>query len=288
MTMSSKKHSKKRNTGLLYEFLVRTISKALVEKDMQTAATALKIVKTHFKPGTELYREFRLFNALVLTTVTSDAVAANILTEAKAAARNYDLNKLDREKSLLIRNINHGLKDENFFDQPISEYKTYATIATLLTDWRDLSGDSIGRIAQYEDTLIKWLTTEKKATPDLLASTESPGTNRLVFKMMTKKLNEKYHGMLSDIQKGVIREYAFFSTSGNSEPVKKKLLEIKDKTLAAITDYSKKNESDFLSRKLDEVYQQILVESFEEINDETITRFMLYTKLDTELVSEEL
>ncbi len=89
-------HNKKRNTGLLYEFLIKTISQALVDDDKKRSSKALKIVKTHFKPGTELYKEFRLVNSIMKTTVSSEAVASSILNEAKSAARSHDLNALDK------------------------------------------------------------------------------------------------------------------------------------------------------------------------------------------------
>ena len=72
----SRTHNKRRNAGLLYEFLVRTISQALVEGNQKKSSTALKILRRHFKPGTELHKEFRLINALVRSTVSSESVAS--------------------------------------------------------------------------------------------------------------------------------------------------------------------------------------------------------------------
>ena len=37
-------HNKKRNTGLLYEFLIKTISQSLVDDDKKKSSKALKIV----------------------------------------------------------------------------------------------------------------------------------------------------------------------------------------------------------------------------------------------------
>ena len=128
--MSARAHNKKRNAGLLYEFLVLNISKALVDGDQKKSGVALKVIKRHFKPGTELYKEFRLIRSLVQTTVSSEQVAASIIQEAKAAARSYDIRTLDREKSLLISTINRAIGDENFFDAQVNEYKIYATIQT--------------------------------------------------------------------------------------------------------------------------------------------------------------
>ena len=97
----AKTHNKKRNIGIIYEQLLRSIARFLVEKDEKKYKTALVILKSNFKPGSQLYKEFRLFNALVKTTVDSDSLALRILSEAKEAALEYDVHELQKEKSLL-------------------------------------------------------------------------------------------------------------------------------------------------------------------------------------------
>ena len=57
-------HNKKRNVGLIYEQLIRYASKCILEGKTDRAEIAMQIMKEHFRPGTELYKEFRLFNAL--------------------------------------------------------------------------------------------------------------------------------------------------------------------------------------------------------------------------------
>ena len=283
----SKGHNKKRNTGLLYEFLVRAISKALVDGDQKRANAALKIVKKHFKPGTQLYKEYRLINSLLVTTVSSETVAGSILGEAKAAARSYDLKELDREKSLLISNINKVIGDQDFYDQQVNEYRMYATIQTLINDWRSQDRD-LGRLAQYEDQLVKWLVTEKSEAPDATISEDNPGTSRLLMKVMMRKLNEKYAGVLTDEQKGLIRAYAFSTANDDPQSIQMKLAEVKDRLLSEIQDFQEHNDNDvYVIKKLDEVRKQIQEESLAQVDDETVTRFMLYTKLSAELTSEE-
>ena len=86
----SNNHNKKRNVGLIYEQLIRYASKCLLEGKAERAETAMKIMKDHFKPGSELYKEFRLFNALVQTSVSSESLAIRVLDEAKKAALTHD------------------------------------------------------------------------------------------------------------------------------------------------------------------------------------------------------
>jgi len=284
----SKAHNKKRNTALLYEFLVRTISSALVEGDKKRSSTALRILRKHYKPGTHLYKEFRLFNALVKTTISSDSIVTSILSEARAAANSTDVDELSREKSLLIRNINHMLKDDHFYDQPIAEYRLYATIQTLLNEWRKPAGAAdITSLANYENQLREWLLVEKKKEDHVLID-ETPGTTRLVMKMMMKKMNEKYSVTLNNEQREIIKAYAFSSTDESQSNIKKRLKETRIDLLESIDQYvEQKKEDTLLVNKLRDVRTKVIAESLENVDDFIVSRFMLYSTLCHELTTDE-
>lgn len=286
----SKTHNKRRNAGLLYEFLVRTISKALIEGDKKRSATALRLLKRHFKPGTELYREFRLINALVRTTVSSESVASSILGEAKLAARSYDMENLDREKSILLRNVNHYLKDDHFYDQHIHEYKAYATAQTLINNWRTDGKDrDISALALYEDQMSKWLMSEKNdPANEASVPEETPGMTRLLMKVMTKKLNEKYAMSLDDDQKSLLKTYIFSTANSDPSVISRKLHEVKCDLVSSIDEYVGTNpDSTYLTEKMSQVKDQLLSESLNSIDDNTVTRFMMYMKLNKEIGSED-
>jgi hypothetical protein len=284
--MTANKHNKRRNSLLIYEFLVRAISKSLIDDDKKKSSSALKILRKHFGPGTELYKEFRLMNALAKTTVSSEHTAASILKEAKAASGSFDAKKLDREKSILIRNINHILNDENFYDQHVNEYRTFATIQVLLNEWKSTDKD-LYRVAQYEDQLMKHLVTEKVAPVDTTITDDTSGTARLLMKVMTKKLNEKYSGVLNEHQKSLIKAYAYSTASDDQTSIKMKLQEIKSDLIGLIDGYESEVQNDYLKNKLSETKTVLLEEALDSIDDSTVTRFMLYAKLNDELASKE-
>lgn len=282
----SKNHNKKRNSILLYEFLVSSISKSLVENDKKKSSAALKILRRHFKKGTNLYREFRLLNSLVKTSVSSPQVASRILKEAKDAAIQINVQDLNREKSLLIRNINHTINDAGFYDQHISEYRMCATIQQLINEWRSDDAD-LSRVAEYEDQLVSWLLTPKKSVNEHTISEDSAGTSRLLMTVMTKKLNEKYSG-LSDQQKSIIKAYALSTESNDSTHLRTKLEEVRTNLINSIDAYAEETKSlPHLSKKLLETKEELLKESIETVDDSTITKFMIYSKLNSELESKE-
>lgn len=285
---SSKSHNKKRNSILLYEFLVSSISKSLVEDNKRKSSAALKILRRHFKKGTMLYKEFRLFNALMKTTISSPLVAARILKESKDVAVGMDLTSLDREKSLLIRSINHTINnDGTFYDQQVNEYRMCATIQQLVNEWRSKDID-IAKTAEYEDQLVQWLLTPKQQLSEHSLSEETPGTSRLLMSVMTKKLNEKYAFSLSAQQKSIIKAYALSSSVSDSSHLKIKLEEVRANLTESIDVYlTVIKDLPHLKAKLLETKQALMHENFEEINDALITKFMVYSKLKTELDEKE-
>lgn len=281
-----KGHNKKRNTGLLYEFLVKDITHALVENDQRRSNTSLKILKRHFKPDTVLCKEWKLINSLIKTTVSSESVAASIISEAKQAARTYDIEQLDREKSLLIRNINHRLNDDCFYDYHVNEYRMYATVQSLLNAWRSKNAD-LSKVALYEQQLLNWLTTKKDVVSEDVIN-EDAGTLRLLMKVMVKKLNEKYVGVLSEAQRHIVKSYVLSTTKDDPTLIIDRLNETKENLVLSIDNFLEKNPSNrYVNDKLMEVKKSVIAENTSNIDDDSIVRFMLYVKLHDELVSEE-
>lgn len=250
------------------------------------SAIALKILKKHFKPGTELYKEFRLMNALAKTTVSSEHIAASILREARTASDAFDTQKLDREKSILIRNINHVLNDDNFYDQHVNEYRTFATIQSLLNEWKSPNKD-LQKVALFEDSIMKHLVSEKIVLPAATITDATSGTARLLMKVMSKKLNEKYNNILNDQQKSLIRAYTYSTAADDQTSICMKLQEIKAELVKLIDSYETLTTNDYTKNKLQETKCILLNEDLKLVNDETVTRFMLYSKLSDELTAKE-
>lgn len=279
------RHNKKRNTGLLYEFLVRTISDSIIEGDEKRRDLSLSIVRKHFIPGSELHKEFRLFHSLVATTVRSSSVADSILESAKKASMIFDENKLDHEKSMLIRSINHKINDESFFDRRVPEYKIYATIQTLLNEWRSGELNDIVKLAQFEEQLKEWLLQDKKITTidEELKIQADP----LIEKLMIKKINERYKDNLTEEQANIIRSYIFAKDEETRKMLNESLVNIKEKALESIDLYLKENvgKDKYLEDKLRKAKDLILKENVEDVDDHKVERFLDISKLRQELGS---
>lgn len=291
MSSAHSTHNKKRNAGLLYEFLVRSMSDAIVAKNDKRSGVALKILKKYFKPGTELYKEFRLVKSLVDTTVSSEHVAASIIVEAKRAARERNARELDRELSMLIKEVNHTLGDESFFDRHVQEYRRYASTQQLLNCWRETSKVDISQLARCEDQVMKNLT-ERRDVNETVCDAEfvdgGPGMNRLVLKLMMKKLNEKYTGKLLPEQRDVLKVYAFSTMKNDGDFLKQKLVGVKATVLGSLDSFVSRCGNDAsLTSKINETKCVIERETLDVIDDAVIARFMSYLKFSHELDGEQ-
>ena len=92
---------------------------------------------------------------------------------------------------MLIRDINYNLNDKSFYHRRISEYKNYATIQTLLNDWRLGDSADLNRVIIYESRVIDSLISEKSKPSFSKIENESQNIDNLVVKIMTEKIISK-------------------------------------------------------------------------------------------------
>ena len=191
-----KSHNKKRNVGIIYEQIINYVTDSLMNKNEQSAEVAISIIKKHFGKNTQLFKEYKLFKALVTTSNISEQLASSIINEAKKACNNmFDSKELEREKSALIKDLNYKLGRGVIFEQKIKNYREYATIQTLLNEWRNPDKD-FSKTTEYEIKLHESLTkAEDKEVYEL------PKIDRLTRKIMKEMFDRKYNSQLNETQK---------------------------------------------------------------------------------------
>lgn len=268
----TKHHNKKRNVGIIHEQLVRYVGSAIMSKDDKLAQSAVSIITNHFKSGSELHKEFKLFNALVNIPMGDREIAKLVVQEAKRAAQTHNKMALSNEKSSLIKTINHTLSEEKFYDIRVPNYKLYATVQTLLDSWRGMRSLEITESAKFESSLIEWIS-RKSVISEQSEAKQDP----LIYKVMIKKFQEKYGKNLLPSQKKIVET---FLTKG-SKSLEKELEFAKKDSLESLKEFKKNCENKFLLEKIDRVVQNI--EKFPALNEEESVKRTL--KL-LELVSE--
>ena len=182
------KHNKKRNVGLLHEQLVRHASEMTVEGNNQKATETIDILMKHFHIESEMHKEFRLFSSLIHTRVSNRDVARRIIEESRKACENHDPSMLMKEKSSLIKDVNHIIDRKDFYNQRVQDYKLFATVQALLNEWRGKSFLAPDERVKYELVLENHLTRED--TKERLDKVKN--ADPLVLNIMVDKFNKKY------------------------------------------------------------------------------------------------
>jgi hypothetical protein len=282
MSESSINHNKKRNVGIVYELLLRSVSSYLIEGKKEKAQVALDIISTRFSKDTELFKEFRLFNALAKTKVSDSAVSAVILTETKAAARRIDYAKLDKEKSLLIRDINHNLSDEMFFHRRISNYRDLATIQVALNEWAQGDRSDLSKTLMIETKLVEMLRDDNKEIIEEKLEKE-PQVDSLVVKILNEKFNKKYAGTLAADQQDLIKDYVLMSnSSGPSKQMLERAQKIKTDALNSLEDIEKTETNKIIQENLRDIRGRVTSLDVSSLDDEKMSRLMTLSQLISE------
>ncbi len=272
------KHNKKRNVGLLYEQLMRFASCCILENEQDKAKKSVDILCRHFKPGTALYKEFRLFNALVDSRVSSKDVARRIIDESKKACLSHDKNQLRKEKSILIKEINHTLDSSNFYNQKSSKYRTLATVQALLNEWRGADALGPAEIVKYESVLEDWLTRPDVAEPSI----KKEHANPLTLNVMIDKFKTKYEGKMNSEQRDLVESYLY-----NKGDVIDQINIIKENVKTKMEKYFRECDNEILVEKRKAVEQKI---ADLDIDDSvaTVSKAMVLSSLASEMENKNV
>ena len=209
--MKKIKHSKFKNTGVLFELLVRQITLEVLNGDK--TENAKHIVKEFFAPSKELNKELRLYDLLLKEKYSSETKADRLVETVCDAHAKLNQAKLSKEKYNLIKEINSKFDLENFLSSPISNYKVLASIYKVFESKRGENYD-IKDIFNSKITLIENITSKpiQKANPEedkKLIETykqQDKDLRLLTYKILIETFNKKYTN-LDENQKNLLKEY---------------------------------------------------------------------------------
>jgi len=274
------KHSKYKNTGILFELLTRQITSDTISGGNNKA---LSILKKYFNSKSELLKEYKIYNALS-TKSYQDEKKATILVNTLIEAHNkLNRSQLRREKYNLIKELKSTYDLNDFFKAKITNYKTMASIYNL-TENKDATPLSI---VDSKVQLIEHLTTpSEKVSKNVVMENYNNGdknTRLLTQKILLEKFNEKYKG-LGENQKTLLQEYV--NAVSNSPALKTYInSEIKD-VKKQLTKYSNIITDQVVKIKINEaqnLIKPLCKKSF--VHDDNVSNLLNYYELVNELKS---
>ena len=202
------KHNKKRNTAFLYEALVKEITKAIVDKDIDKKDILVAMVKEHFAPGTALRKELDLVKTLCETKHVDVYTAERLVSESKKQYDTLDQKQIFQEQSQVINKVNKAA-GKQAFNNFVPNYKYLATISQLFN-----GQTTVKQRVLLERSLIGAMAT-KPGKPN--KSKEMPHVDKLVFKTVIENFNKKYGEELLTEQKELLNKYIVSSLGSGVE-----------------------------------------------------------------------
>jgi hypothetical protein len=275
------KHSKYKNTGILFELLVRQITAdTLSGQDSK----ATHILKKYFVK-TELGREYKLYESITKYKNLTEGKAEVVINSVIESSKNLNRGALKRQKYNLIQEISKHYNLEEFFQTKLSNYKSYAALYTLVEIYNSELLSTPDQIISNKIAILEGLTTKpvskKKVEDDLMVEFQSYDKDLriLTYKVLLEKFNGKY-ASLNDNQKSVLKEFinSVDSTPKLREFYNTKITEIK----ATLTKQVKKTTDKAIQIKLNEVNNMLapLGKTANVGNDDLVNLLQYYELLE--------
>ena len=278
--MKNLKHSKYKNTAILFEMLVRKLTSETLTSDK---TVTVEIIKKYFGKNTALSKELQLYNALIKERLNSEASALDFVRSCKETHNKLNKSLLKRQRYNLVKEISENFDFQKISKIRINNYKELASVYKLF-EYNEV--DNPKSLLECKTSIVNHLLGQTKttSTTDALIETyrsHDKNVRLLAYKMLVDKFNKKYSG-LNEIQKQVLNK--FITHVNDSESLKQyfeKIIPVIKKQLkeqvSLITDKATKIKVDKLSEML------CNVETIKVIKESHVLTILRYYDLIKEL-----
>ena len=278
------KHSKYKNTGLIFELLVKQIAADTLSKKDSAAVT---ILKNNFTGKSALVREFKLYEFILKNKSVSQSKAESIVSTIIEVGRTIDRKVLKKQKYSLIKEIKESYDLDEFFSISVKDYKPLAALFCLMEAHKVTDVIDPNFLVDNKTTILEHLTKEqqnRKLVRDTLIEEYSKydkDLKLLTFKILLEKFNSKYGTLLPE-QKNILKE---FITSVDSSTRLRNVVNEEFKKLKNVLDKIKATvEDEIVSIKLQEITKAIKpVDKTKRVTDDHLVNIMQYYELIKEL-----
>ena len=278
------KHSKFRNTGLIYELLIKQIAADTLEN---RPSPAIKILKKFYSGKSFLAKEYRLYEYISKNKGIGREKAETVVSTITEISRKLDQSSLKNQKYELISEIKKNYDVGHFFSANIRDYKPFAALYCLLEAQNNSELVDPQVFVDNKTTILEHLTElqqdKNKVRQSLIEEygTYEKDLKLLTYKILLEKFNKKYTNLLPE-QKNILKEFitSVDSTNKLREFVNQELTKVYEeitKLVPSVTD-------DIVKIKLQEVADNIaLLTNKERVNDDTLALLMQYYELIKEI-----
>jgi hypothetical protein len=279
------KHSKFKNTGILFELLVRQVASDTVSgKD----SAAVGLIKTYFSKS-ELNKEYKLYQTLINSSVVSEGKAESLINATIELSSRLNRSTLRKEKYNLIKEIREQYDIDEFFKAKINNYSQYAAAYSLIEAHNTTEFIEPSDIVENKVTLLEHIShksVDREQVKDRVMEEYSgmdKGTRILAYRMLLEKFNDKY-SELSPAQKTILKEY--INNISNTTKLREFVNENLNKLVIDLTQLIPTISDKTIQIKLAEVITFLKpIEKKQTVKDENIISLLQYHQLVNEIKS---
>ena len=286
--MKRLKHTKIKNTGILFELLLRQVTADIFAS--QSKSKAVSLIKEYFNKNTALGKELELYQLLLKSNYTSEQKAEYLIKVVSESRVRISNAKLRKEKYNLIKEINESFSSKDFFKSRIPNYKVLASIYKIFESQNN-SEINPSELVTSKCSLLEHLTTKPisnqqkdKVKNQLVNEYRNQGKDLrlLSYKILVEKFNKKY-SVLSSPQRNLLKEYInnISNTNGLDDYIKNEVTKVKKSLSKEIPNITEK----VAKIKVNEATKQInkVVLGKKQSTEDKIVSLMRYYELDREL-----
>jgi hypothetical protein len=278
------KHSKYKNTGLIYELLVKQIAADTLSK---RESPALSVLRKFYTGNTTLVREFKLYDFVLKNKGVGSKKAESVLSTIIEISRKLDANSLKKQKYELIKELKSHYDLEEFFSIKVESYKPLAALYCLMEAQATSGLVDLDIFVDNKTTLLEHLTqsklTDGKVKDALIEeySKYDKDLRLLTYKILLEKFNDQYKDLLPE-QKNILKE---FIVSVNSSARLRNVVNEEMVKLQKEISKLKENVADKVVKiKLEEIQKAITpVKNTQKVEDNHLVSLMQYYELVNEL-----
>src|SRR6056300_755562 len=210
------KHSKYKNTGLIFELLVKQIAADTLSRQ---DSPAVKVLKKFYTGKSSLVREFRLYEYILKNRGVSQMKGETILSTITEVSRKIDRAAIKKQKYELIAEIKNSYDVDEFFSMKVRDYKPLAALYCLMEAQNaDLVDPQT--LVDNKMTVLEHLTESKQNEEDVKDALVEEyakydkDLRMLTYKILLEKFNGDYENFLPE-QKNILREFITAVSSTN-------------------------------------------------------------------------
>lgn len=274
------KHSKYKNTGLIFELLTKQLAADILSN--QNSA-AISIIKKHFSNNSAVAREFKLYEYIAKNKGISHNKANAIISTILEISRKFNREALNKQKYELIRDIKENYNVEDFFSIKVQNYKPLAALFCLIESHNTEEVINPDFLVENKTTVLEHLTSQtvdkENTREDLIEeySKYEKDLRLLAYKILLEKFNNKYETLLPT-QKNVLKE--FIASVSSTSKLRTFVNEQFDSIRAELTALNKSVSDEVVKIKLNELSTMIKpLAASEKVSDSHLVSLMQYYEL---------